>query len=131
MRRLTCLFLALLMLLSLPACGGSEPSPSKDSPAQEEASAPADAAPQEEPVPESEAMGCPPPAYTIYDPTVMPEGGVRDGVTYVEYTGVVEHLFFHPVIAYPEQAFDGDHMSNGYDDWMVTVDEYNKILQSV
>ena len=43
----------------------------------------------------------------------------------------MEHLFFHPVIAYPELAFDGDAQSNGLDDWMVTVGEYNKILQSV
>ena len=43
----------------------------------------------------------------------------------------MEHLFFHPVVAYPELAFDGDNMSDGIDDWMVTVDEYDKILQSV
>ena len=49
----------------------------------------------------------------------------------VPYDGVVEHLFFHPVVAYPELAFDGDNMSDGIDDWMVTVDEYDKILQSV
>ena len=61
----------------------------------------------------------------------MPEGGVRDGVTYAAYDGIVEHLFFHPVVAYPELAFDGDAQANGIDDYMVTVDEYNKILQSV
>ena len=72
-----------------------------------------------------------PEPYDILDPTVMPEGGVRDGVTYVAYDGIVEHLFFHPVIAYPELAFDGDAQANGLDDYMVTVDEYNKILQSV
>ena len=49
-----------------------------------------------------------PEPYTILDPTVMPEGGVRDGVTYAAYDGIVEHLFFHPVVAYPELAFDGD-----------------------
>ena len=43
----------------------------------------------------------------------------------------MEHLFFHPVVAYPELAFDGDAQANGIDDYMVTVDEYNKILQSV
>ncbi len=42
---------------------------------------------------------------------------------------VVEHLFFHPLVAYPELAFDGDSEANGIDDYMVTVDEYNKILQ--
>ena len=48
---------------------------------------------------------------------------------------VVEHLFFHPVIAYPQWAFHDcdapESERNGLDDWMVTVDEYNKILQSV
>ena len=80
---------------------------------------------EEEPAPPE------PEPYDIYDPTVMPEGGVRDGVTYAAYDGIVEHLFFHPVIAYPELAFDGDAQANGLDDYMVTVDEYNKILQSV
>ena len=31
---------------------------------------------------------------------------------YVPWTGVVEHLFFHPVIAYPELAFDGGSSTN-------------------
>ncbi len=48
---------------------------------------------------------------------------------------VVEHLFFHPIIAYPKYAFHecGASQSQRYglDDWMCTVDEYNKILQSV
>jgi len=49
----------------------------------------------------------------------------------VPYNGIVEHLFFHPLIAYPEKAFDGDFMSNGYNDWFVTVGEFNKIIQSL
>ena len=44
---------------------------------------------------------------------------------------VVEHIFFHPVICYPELAFDGDAQSDGLDDWMVTVDEYHKILSKL
>ena len=48
---------------------------------------------------------------------------------------VVEHIFFHPVIAYPQWAFHDCHASKsereGLDDWMVTVDEYNKILQNL
>lgn len=44
---------------------------------------------------------------------------------------IVEHIFFHPVIAYPEMAFDGDRHSDGFDDWMVTVDEYRKILNKL
>lgn len=49
----------------------------------------------------------------------------------VPYDGLVEHIFFHPVIAYPELAFDGDYKEAGIDDWMVTVSEYDKILQSI
>lgn len=120
MRRLTCFFLALLLLLSLTACGRT---PSGDPP-QTSAGQTETEIPEEPEVPEPEP-------YVISDPTVMPEGGVRDGVTYVPWDGIVEHLFFHPVVAYPELAFDGDAQANGIDDYMVTVDEYDKILQSV
>ena len=121
MRRLTAFLLTLLMLLSLAACGGQ----TSDPPAE---GSDAPDAGEGEPV---EVLPPEPEPYDILDPTVMPEGGVRDGVTYVAYDGIVEHLFFHPVIAYPELAFDGDAQANGLDDYMVTVDEYNKILQSV
>lgn len=47
------------------------------------------------------------------------------------YDGIVEHLFFHEVIAYPELAFDGDRMQRGYDNNMVTVNEFNKMLDSM
>lgn len=49
----------------------------------------------------------------------------------VEYDGAVEHLFFHEVIAYPQLAFDGDSMQAGYDRNMVTVNEFNKMLESM
>ena len=120
MRRLTALLLALLLLAALPACSAS----------QNNTDSPADNAPAETPVLEPEPEPEPEP-YTILDPTVMPEGGSRDGVTYTAYDGIVEHLFFHPVVAYPELAFDGDAQSDGIDDYMVTADEYRKILQSV
>ena len=121
MRRLTALLLACLLLFSLTACGGSPSTVEDSAPAGEEETS---QEPEEEAPPEPEP-------YDIYDPTVMPEGGTRDGVTYAAYDGIVEHLFFHPVVAYPELAFDGDNQANGIDDYMVTVDEYNKILQSV
>ncbi|MGI5955294.1 polysaccharide deacetylase family protein [Dysosmobacter sp.] len=120
MRRLTALILAFLLLAALPACSASQNNPDSS----------ADNAPAETPVPEPEPEPEPEP-YTILDPTVMPEGGSRDGVTYTAYDGIVEHLFFHPVVAYPELAFDGDAQSDGIDDYMVTADEYRKILQSV
>ncbi|WP_052339634.1 hypothetical protein [Gorillibacterium massiliense] len=49
----------------------------------------------------------------------------------VAYHGPVEHIFFHPLIAYPELAFDGDSMTKGYDDWFVTIPEFNKIIDSL
>ena len=125
MHRLIALFLSLLLIVSLAACGGSVPqdgpstAPAGDSPAASGAEEP-----EPEPAPEPEP-------YDITSPTVMPEGGSRDGVTYAAYDGVVEHLFFHPVVAYPELAFDGDYKSDGIDDWMVTAGEYLKILESV
>ena len=114
MRRLLNLW---LLLLLLSACSAAAPPPPPEElppePPEKEA------APPEEPAPSAA-----PEPYEIGDPTVQQEG-------YVPWSGVVEHLFFHPVIAYPELAFDGDTQANGLDDFMVTVDEYNRILQSV
>ena len=118
MRRLICLFLSLLLVLSVTACGTSA------APEDGGAEPPIQEIPEEPEVPTVEP-------YEISDPTVQPEGGVRDGVAYVPYDGIVEHLFFHPVIAYPELAFDGDNQADGLDDFMVTADEYLKILQIV
>ncbi len=126
MRRLTVFLLALALLLNCAACGKAPDGDNPASPdtAQNDAPPPADPQPEPEPEPVKEP-------YEILDPTVMPEGGQRNGVTYAAYDGIVEHLFFHPVIAYPELAFDGDAQEKGLDDYMVTVDEFNKILQSV
>ncbi|WP_191567412.1 polysaccharide deacetylase family protein [Metabacillus idriensis] len=47
------------------------------------------------------------------------------------YDGPIEHIFFHPLIIDPELAFDGDAMSKGYDDYFVTVKEFNKMIDSL
>ncbi len=47
------------------------------------------------------------------------------------YKGPVEHIFFHPLIAYPARAFDGDRMSKGYNDWFVTAKEFSRIIESL
>lgn len=52
-------------------------------------------------------------------------------VELVAYKGPVEHIFFHPLIVYPELAFDGDRMSQGYDDWFNTVPEFKEILSQL
>lgn len=103
----------LVIAVLLSACGAPSPAaPEPVSPAPPpEVEAPVEPEPEPEP-------------YEITDPTQE-----REGMT--AWTGVVEHLFFHPVIAYPELAFDGDSQSDGLDDYMVTADEYRAILQSV
>ena len=132
MKKLTALLLALVLLLTAAACGAGENSAPPEAPSPDgdagQSSQESVALPEKPvvvtPAPEPEP-------YEILDPTQAPAGGVRDGVTYVAYDGVVEHLFFHPVIAYPELAFDGDAQSEGLDDYMVTADEFRKILDSV
>ncbi len=108
------LSLVLASLLSLSACGGKKDP--KDNPAAQGSSAPTQSAePSQEPIP---------------TPT-MP------AVPLVDWgpDQVVEHIFFHPVIAYPQWGFhdcpSSQSQKEGLDDWMVTVDEYNKILQNV
>ncbi|NLW44071.1 MAG: hypothetical protein GXY92_02665 [Syntrophomonadaceae bacterium] len=49
----------------------------------------------------------------------------------VLYDGPVQHIFFHPLIVYPEQAFDNDRMSKGLNEFMITVREFNLILESL
>ena len=113
MRRICSLVLALL-LLTLTACDTASPQEDSETPPPS-----TDAAESVENKPE------PPDPYVISNPAEQQDPA------YVPYDGVVEHLFFHPVVAYPELAFDGDAQSDGIDDFMVTADEYRAILQSV
>jgi hypothetical protein len=48
-------------------------------------------------------------------------------VSLVPYNGKVYHIFFHSLILYPELAFH-DIGDNSFKDYMVTKDEFNKIL---
>ena len=69
----------------------------------------------------------PPPVPAALDPT--PAGPpLPPPYEEVLYTGPIEHLFFHPLIAYPERAFDGDFLARGYDDWFTTVPEFHRII---
>ena len=98
---------------------------------------------EERPSPDSAETNPPQPSDPTDEPTADKTPGPKDDITpsspppspppvdLVEYDGVVEHLFFHEVIAYPEQAFNGNSMQKGFDDNMVTVNEYNKILESL
>lgn len=43
----------------------------------------------------------------------------------------VPHLFVHSLIVDPKLAFDGDDMAQGYDDFMVTTEEFEKTLEQL
>ena len=49
----------------------------------------------------------------------------------VEYTGTVEHVFFHCLIAFPEIGFSSPSMIDALDRDCVTVYEFKQILQSL
>ncbi|WP_186564208.1 hydrolase [Lawsonibacter celer] len=121
-KRLAAAALSMALVLSLSSCGkGTETKKPENSPSP---------APVVTPTPE--------PTPT---PAADPEEAVRTYWSEDQLTQawgpnqVVEHLFFHPVIAYPQWAFHDCNASQsekeGLDDWMVTVDEFNKILNSL
>ena len=43
----------------------------------------------------------------------------------------INHIFFHSLIAEPEKAFDGDYDSKGYNMYMVTVGEFDTMIQKL
>ena len=43
----------------------------------------------------------------------------------------ITHIFFHSLIVDPSRAFDGDIEQDGYNLFMVTINEFEKILQSM
>jgi len=88
--------------------------------------------PDETDAPPAETQSETPPPDEIPDetPDETPDAPAPE-IKLVPYDGVVEHIFFHEVIAWPELAFDGSSTQKGYDDNMVTVYEYKKILESL
>ena len=52
--------------------------------------------------------------------------------TLVEYPlDEITHVFFHSLLVEPEKSFDGDEKQDDYNQVMTTVDEYNKIIDSM
>ena len=43
----------------------------------------------------------------------------------------ITHVFFHTLIKDTSKAFDGESDSDGYNQYMTTIDEFNKIIQSM
>ncbi len=52
-------------------------------------------------------------------------GGSYDSITQIN------HIFFHTLIADNSKAFDGDYMAKGYNMYMTTISEFNKIIQKM
>lgn len=48
-----------------------------------------------------------------------------------EDNGMVSHIFFHSLVVDTDRAFDGDSQAAGYLDYMVTVEEFNAVLEDV
>ena len=118
MKRLSsALFLPLCLVLLLSLLSGCAPTGTAAPPSP--AVSPSSAA-EPSPEPSSEPSSTP-------EPVVYPGPDVPLTV----WDGTVEHLFFHPVVCYPELAFDGDSAEKGIDDWMITVTEYRRILDSL
>lgn len=123
-KRWLCLFLACALTLGLTACGEKGGGAGRTEPETPKGTV--------EPVPTPEPT--PTPALDPYE--AVKTYWSADQLTQAwGPEKPVEHIFFHPVIAYPKWAFfDGPATKSekeGLDDWMVTVDEYNNILQSV
>ena len=57
--------------------------------------------------------------------TVLPEKNAEGNVL---YKGDIYHVFFHSLIVYPKLAFSDITRSEGYKNWMVTRDEFQKML---
>jgi len=96
----------IVMLLCIAAfgllgCGGKTPEPS--------------------PTPTPSPTPSPPPSTP--EPTPEP-------VHLVPYDGIVEHIFFHEIIAWPEKAFGGNQRS-ALDIEMVTAFEFVRILEEL
>lgn len=65
---------------------------------------------------------------------VMTTAKIEETVEEIElvlYEGKVTNIFFHPLIAYPELAFDNDSYHKTMDDWFVTVLEFKRIIESL
>ena len=128
MKRMTALLLAAMLLLSLLTACGAEKTPAQDAEPPVESTEEIDSAPENDTPP-------------VEQPPADPYDAVKTYWSADQLTQAwgpdqaVEHLFFHPIIAFPKWAFyecgASQSQRYGLDDWMCTVDEYNKILDEL
>ncbi|WP_279402878.1 hypothetical protein [Arthrobacter sp. JCM 19049] len=55
----------------------------------------------------------------------------KDATVAWEKPNQIPHLFFHSLVIDTDRAFDGDGEAQGYKDYMVTQDEFSKILDQL
>ena len=138
---LTAIILCLFIILNIASCdwpqqqatGDSTPPTGAVSPVvtDGQTGAPSDTNdPSAEPSPSPSPDPTPSPS-PAPSPSPTPSPPETPQPVLVPYDGVVEHIFFHEVIAWPELAFNGGSGQKGYDDNMVTVHEYRMILESL
>lgn len=62
---------------------------------------------------------------------IVKEAYEQEERSLVAYEGPVEHIFFRPLIAYPELAFDGSSEQKDFNEWFLTVPEFEKIIEEL
>jgi hypothetical protein len=62
---------------------------------------------------------------------ILPPSNDTPDVNLVEYTGIIRHIFSHSLIIYPEKALADRWNISGYKDNMITVNQFNQILQQL
>lgn len=126
--------LSLAGVLALAGCSGSGDESPSTSPSGSAAEASGSAGAE----PSSEASGTPTPSEAPKDvkPAAAPKAPTEPLDSKVqtevwEDNAQVSHLFFHSLIVDADTAFKDRESGKGYADYMVTVDEFNKMLKQI
>lgn len=117
--------LAITCVLAMTACSQQEadgPTPSADDTSSAAVSAPESESPEEEPSEEECAPG---------EQDAATESQGTENLVKWEDNAEVSHLFFHSLVVDTDRAFHGSAEAAGYLDYMVTIDEFNAIIEQL
>ena len=76
------------------------------------------------------ALPSPAPALVVPSPTASPSPSALPQVL-VPWRGPVEALFVHPLVVHPSLAFRSDRLGQGFQDYFVTVREFQAVLEGL